>query len=83
MNMVHVEDVAAGVLLALDAGKPGESYVLGGQITTMRELIETVAKVADKKPPQARDPDRRDEGADARSARSSARSWVSRRTCAS
>ncbi len=52
MNMVHVEDVAAGVLLALDAGKPGESYVLGGEITTMRGLIETVAKVADKKPPK-------------------------------
>ena len=52
MNMVHVEDVAAGVLLALDAGKPGESYVLGGQITTMRELIETLAKVSGRKAPK-------------------------------
>lgn len=52
MNMVHVEDVAAGVLLALDAGKPGEAYVLGGQITTMRELIETLAKVAGKRAPK-------------------------------
>ena len=52
MNMVHVEDVATGVLLALDRGKPGESYVLGGQITTMRELIETLGKVADRKPPR-------------------------------
>jgi dihydroflavonol-4-reductase len=51
-NMVHVEDVADGVLLALDTGKPGESYVLGGQITTMRELIDTLARVADKKPPR-------------------------------
>jgi dihydroflavonol-4-reductase len=52
MNMVHVEDAAAGVLLALDKGKPGESYNLGGQITTMRELITTLADVADKKPPK-------------------------------
>jgi dihydroflavonol-4-reductase len=52
MNMVHVDDVAAGVLLALDKGKTGESYVLGGQITTMRELIETLAKVSDRKPPK-------------------------------
>jgi dihydroflavonol-4-reductase len=52
MNMVHVDDVAAGVLLALDRGKPGEAYVLGGQITTMRELIETVAKVSGKKAPK-------------------------------
>ena len=52
MNMVHVDDVADGVLLALDEGKVGEQYVLGGQITTMRELIETVARVSDKKPPK-------------------------------
>jgi nucleoside-diphosphate-sugar epimerase len=52
LNLVHVEDVADGVLLALDKGKPGESYVLGGQITTMREAIETLAGVADKKAPK-------------------------------
>jgi dihydroflavonol-4-reductase len=52
MNMVHVEDVADGVLLALDKGAVGESYVLGGQITTMRELIETTGRVAGRKPPR-------------------------------
>jgi nucleoside-diphosphate-sugar epimerase len=52
MNMVHVEDVAAGVLLALDRGKPGESYVLGGEITTMRGLIESLGEVVDKRPPR-------------------------------
>jgi dihydroflavonol-4-reductase len=52
MNMVHVDDVADGVLLALDKGQVGESYVLGGQITTMRELIETLAKVTDRKAPK-------------------------------
>jgi nucleoside-diphosphate-sugar epimerase len=51
-NMVHVDDVAGGVLLALGEGKPGEAYVLGGQITTMRELIETLAKVSDRKAPK-------------------------------
>jgi dihydroflavonol-4-reductase len=51
-NLVHVEDVATGVLLALDKGKTGESYVLGGQITTMRELIGTLAEVAGKRPPR-------------------------------
>jgi dihydroflavonol-4-reductase len=51
-NMVHVDDVAAGVLLALDQGKIGEAYVLGGQITTMRELIQTLAGVAGKKAPK-------------------------------
>ena len=52
MNMVHVDDVADGVLLALDKGKVGEAYVLGGQITTMRELIDTLAKVSDRKAPK-------------------------------
>jgi nucleoside-diphosphate-sugar epimerase len=52
MNMVHVDDVADGVLLALDKGQVGESYVLGGQITTMREMIETLAKVSDRKAPK-------------------------------
>jgi nucleoside-diphosphate-sugar epimerase len=51
-NMVHVEDVADGVLLALDKGEVGEQYVLGGQITTMRELIETVARVSGRKAPK-------------------------------
>ena len=52
VNMVHVEDVADGVLLALDRGEAGESYVLGGEITTMREIMQTVARVAGKRPPR-------------------------------
>jgi nucleoside-diphosphate-sugar epimerase len=52
MNLVHVEDVATGVLLALDKGKIGESYVLGGQITTVRELIGTLAEVSGRKAPK-------------------------------
>jgi dihydroflavonol-4-reductase len=51
MNMVHFDDVATGVLLALDRGKPGEQYVLGGQVTTMREAIETLARITGRKAP--------------------------------
>jgi nucleoside-diphosphate-sugar epimerase len=52
MNLVHVEDVADGILLALDKGEPGRNYNLGGQIATMRELMTTLAGVAGKKPPR-------------------------------
>ena len=52
MNMVHVDDVAEGVLLALDKGETGEAYVLGGQITTMREMIETLGTVSGRKAPK-------------------------------
>ena len=51
MNAVHRDDVADGIILALDKGKPGESYVLGGEITTMRDFIGTLAKVSGKKAP--------------------------------
>jgi dihydroflavonol-4-reductase len=56
MNMVHVEDVAGGILLALDKGEVGESYVLGDEITTMRGLMEATAKVAGKRAPRANIP---------------------------
>jgi nucleoside-diphosphate-sugar epimerase len=52
VNAVHRDDVAAGILLALDKGSPGDEYVLGGEITTMRGLIETVARVTGRTPPK-------------------------------
>ncbi len=48
----HVEDIAAGIVLALDRGKPGETYVLSGPVTTVREAIDVVAKVTDRKAPK-------------------------------
>ena len=51
-NMVYVDDIADGILLALDKGELGESYVLGGEITTMRDLITKLADVSGRKPPR-------------------------------
>jgi nucleoside-diphosphate-sugar epimerase len=48
----HVEDIAAGILLALDKGKVGETYVISGPATTMREAIETVAAASGRKAPK-------------------------------
>jgi dihydroflavonol-4-reductase len=48
--MSHVEDIAGGVLLALDKG--GEIYVISGPATTMRGAIEMVAKVSGRKAPK-------------------------------
>jgi dihydroflavonol-4-reductase len=50
--MSHVEDIAGGVLLALDKGKLGEIYVISGPATTMRGAIEMVASVSGRKPPK-------------------------------
>jgi nucleoside-diphosphate-sugar epimerase len=52
VNAVHVDDVAEGIVLALDKGRPGESYVFGGEVTTLGGLIGTLARVAGKKPPR-------------------------------
>jgi nucleoside-diphosphate-sugar epimerase len=52
LSLVHVDDVVDGVLLAHDRGQIGQSYVLGGQITTMRELIEKTAELAGRKAPK-------------------------------
>jgi len=52
MNMAHVDDVVEGILAAHDRGRVGESYVLGGQLTTMREIVETAAKVGGRRPPR-------------------------------
>jgi nucleoside-diphosphate-sugar epimerase len=50
--LTHVEDIAAGILLALDKGHVGETYVLSGPVTTMREAIETVAAASGRKAPK-------------------------------
>lgn len=50
--MSHVEDIAGGILLGLDKGKLGEAYVISGPVTTMREAIETVARVSGRKAPK-------------------------------
>jgi dihydroflavonol-4-reductase len=52
MCLTHVEDIAAGILLALDKGTAGEAYVLGGPVTTVREAIGVVAAETGKKPPK-------------------------------
>lgn len=57
-NMIHVEDVATGILLALDKGQLGESYILGAEVTTMRGLIEAVANASGKKAPKRAIPTR-------------------------
>jgi dihydroflavonol-4-reductase len=51
-NAVFVDDVADGILLAYDKGKVGESYVLGGEITTQGELIDRAAQIGGQKPPR-------------------------------
>jgi nucleoside-diphosphate-sugar epimerase len=48
----HVEDIATGIILALDRGKTGEAYVISGSVTTVREAIGIVAEVSGRRAPR-------------------------------
>jgi dihydroflavonol-4-reductase len=56
LNIVHVDDVAAGHLLAFHRGRPGERYILGGQDMTLREILFEIAQLMGRKPPRIRLP---------------------------
>jgi dihydroflavonol-4-reductase len=50
-NIVDVEDVADGHLLAAEAGKPGERYILGGENLRWSNVVERIAKLSGRKYP--------------------------------
>lgn len=56
LNLVHVDDVAAGHLRAFDKGRIGERYVLGGEDVTLAALLAKVAREVGRTPPTIRIP---------------------------
>ena len=51
LNLVHVDDVARGHLMALEQGVIGERYILGGQDVSLRRLLADIAGLAGRKAP--------------------------------
>jgi len=51
-NFLHVDDAGDGIILTHDKGEIGESYVLGGEIGTLGDLIRAIAEAAGRKPPR-------------------------------
>ena len=56
LSVVHVDDVAAGHLLAYEKGAVGETYILGGENRTLQWILETVAELTGQRPPRIRLP---------------------------
>ena len=54
LNLVDVEDVAAGHLLAADRGKVGERYILGSRNLTLREIFEVLGRITGIRPPRVK-----------------------------
>jgi len=51
LNLAHVDDVAEGHWLALQKGRIGERYILGGQDVSLREMLAEIARLSGRKPP--------------------------------
>jgi dihydroflavonol-4-reductase len=51
LNIVHVDDVAQGHLLALKKGTSGKAYILGGEDMMLRDLLALIATQTGHKPP--------------------------------
>jgi dihydroflavonol-4-reductase len=56
LNLVHVDDLAAGHLLTLASGKIGERYVLGAVNMTLKEILTELAAITGRRPPRIRLP---------------------------
>jgi dihydroflavonol-4-reductase len=57
LNMVHVDDVAEGHLLALERGQIGERYVLGGENLLLKDILALVADVVGRRAPRIEVPE--------------------------
>jgi dihydroflavonol-4-reductase len=57
LNIVHVDDVAEGHALALERGRIGERYILGGENLLLKDLLALVAQVVGRRPPRVELPE--------------------------
>lgn len=56
LNFVGVEECAAGHLLVSERGKIGERYLLGAENLTLKELLDTLAKITGLRAPSMKIP---------------------------
>jgi dihydroflavonol-4-reductase len=56
LNIVDVDDVADGHLLAFKRGRVGERYILGGENMTLREILAVIAHLMERPAPRLRIP---------------------------
>lgn len=56
LNVVHVEDVAAGHVLAFDRGAIGERYILGGEDMTLSAILAEIAALTRRRAPKIKLP---------------------------
>ena len=58
LNLVHVDDVAAGHVAALERGRIGERYILGGDNVSLADMLADIARLTGRRPPRLKLPRR-------------------------
>ena len=56
LNLVDVTEVAKGHILAMERGRPGERYILGGEDLTLKQLLDKLAHITGLPSPTTRVP---------------------------
>ena len=56
LNIIDVEDVAEGHLLAYEKGGCGDRYVLGNENLTLKDMLEMIARIAELDAPKVQIP---------------------------
>src|SRR5262249_11292421 len=56
LNLVHVDDVAEGHLLALDKGRIGENYILGGEDGAWETMLGDIEFLSGRRAPKVKLP---------------------------
>ncbi len=56
LNIAHVDDVAAGHILAFDKGQVGGRYILGGTDMELSQILAHIAEMTSRKPPRIKIP---------------------------
>lgn len=51
LNLAHVDDIARGHVFAMQSGKVGERYILGGQNVSLRDMLAVIAGQVGRKAP--------------------------------
>src|SRR5260370_7093627 len=52
VNVADIRDIVSGIIAALERGRSGERYLLGGENTTIESMVATICEVAGRKPPK-------------------------------
>jgi len=56
LNLAHVDDVAVGHLAAMQRGRIGERYILGGENVFLADMLADIAALVGRRPPRVRAP---------------------------